>query len=326
MVAELPPAITELAGFQEGVVTRAQATGLGLTDGALRARVQAGSWLPLGRGVYRTFTGEPPRRSVLWAAVLQAGRGAVLSHQSAAEIDRLASAPGLPVHVSVPLRRRVDHIPGVVLHYSKRVGEARHPCLQPPRTRIEETVLDLAHSAATFDEAAGWLCRAVGGRFTTVERLGAAVAARRRLRHRAGLLAALAEVGDGAHSVLELRYATIERAHGLPRARRQARVSRAGRTIYRDNLYQEYALAVELDGQVAHPAETRWRDVRRDNAGLAEGVVTLRYGYADVCERACQVAAEVSQVLQVRGWPGQPRRCGPGCTSGPGRQRAPDVR
>ena len=314
MVADLPPPVSELAAFQDGVITRTQAADLGLTEGALRARIRAGRWLPLGRGVYRTFTGEPHRRSVLWAAVLQAGAGAVLSHRSAAEIDRLAETASSPVHVSVPLHRRVDRIPGVVVHYSKRVGEARHPCLQPPRTRIEETVLDLAHCAAAFDEAASWLCRAVGGRFTTAERLGAAIAARGRLRHRPGLLAALGEIGDGAHSLLELRYVRVERAHGLPPATRQARLGSGGRTIYRDNLYPEYGLAVELDGRAAHPAENRWRDMRRDNAGLAEGVVTLRYGYADVTERPCQVAAQVAQALRVRGWPGRPRRCGPGCT------------
>ena len=127
MVAELPRPVEELTGLQEGVITRAQAAGLGVTDGALRARVRAGYWLPLGRGVYRTYTGEPDRRSVLWAAVLQAGAEAVLSHQSAAEIDRLTSTPSSPVHVSVPWRRRVDRIPGVVVHRSKRVDAATLP-------------------------------------------------------------------------------------------------------------------------------------------------------------------------------------------------------
>jgi very-short-patch-repair endonuclease len=127
---------------------------------------------------------------------------------------------------------------------------------------------------------------------------------------------------DGAQ-----RYVRIGRAHGLPRASRQARLRRGGRTIYRDNLYQEYAVAVELDGRAAHPAESRWRDMRRDNAGLADGVVTLRYGYADVTERPCQIAAEVSQVLRSRGWAGRPHRCGPRCASGhanaSGRERPP---
>lgn len=73
--------------------------------------------------------------------------------------------------------------------------------------------------------------------------------------------------------------------------------------------------------RAAHPAESRWRDMRRDNAGLAEGVVTLRYGYADVTERPCQVAAEVSQVLRSRGWAADPRRCGPGCAMREGSRR-----
>jgi very-short-patch-repair endonuclease len=221
----------------------------------------------------------------------------------------------------VPRRRRVDPIPGVVVHYSARIDAARHPCLQPPRTRIEETVLDLTQVARTSDEAFGWLCRAVSGRFTTAPRLRAAMDARSRLRRRAGLLAALDDVGAGAHSVLELRYLRIERAHRLPLARRQARLRRGGRHQYLDSCYEEYGVAVELDGRIAHPPAARWRDMRRDNAGAAEGILTLRYGYADVTERPCQVAAEVGRVLQSRGWRGKPRPCGPECTMGkdPGR-------
>jgi hypothetical protein len=62
------------------------------------------------------------------------------------------------------------------------------------------------------------------------------------------------------------------------------------------------------------------RDMRRDNAGAEEGVLTLRYGYADLTERPCQVAAQVAQVLRSRGWPGTMRKCR--CaTAKPGRTR-----
>jgi very-short-patch-repair endonuclease len=316
MVADMPDRVAELAEFQDGVLTRGQVLGHGLTDGVIKARIRAGRWRPLGRGVYLTFTGPPQRGGLLWAAVLQAGHGAVLSHQSAAELHRLNPGPASPIHVTVPQQRRIERIPGVSVHYSRRLDQARHPCLQPPRTRIEETVLDLTEAARTFDEAAGWLCRAVGGRFTTAQHLSAAMVARARLRRREGLMAALSDVGDGAHSLLELRYVKIERAHGLPRATRQAQVSLRGRTVYRDNLYDAYLVVVELDGRAAHPDGARWRDMRRDNAGAAEGLLTLRYGYADATERPCEVAAEVAQVLRARGWPGQPRRCGPGCRIG----------
>jgi very-short-patch-repair endonuclease len=138
--------------------------------------------------------------------------------------------------------------------------------------------------------------------------------ARSRLRRRVGLDTVLGDVSEGAHSVLELAYLKTERTHRLPTARRQARLLRAGRAQYLDAFYEEYQVAVELDGGVAHPAETRWRDIRRDNAGAAEGILTLRYSYADVTERPCEVAAEVGRVLQSRGWPGLPHRCGQSCT------------
>jgi hypothetical protein len=70
---------------------------------------------------------------------------------------------------------------------------------------------------------------------------------------------------------------------------------------------------VELDGKVAHPAELRWRDIRRDSASIVEGQKTLRYGWADVTERPCLVAAEVGAVLSGRGWDGRLRRCGRAC-------------
>lgn len=197
----------------------------------------------------------------------------------------------------------------MIVHYCAQAERKRHPWLEPPRTLIEETVLDLAQSARGFDEAFGWVCRAVSGRFTDTRRLRAAMETRGRVRHRAGLDTALADVDEGAHSWLELLYLRIERALGLPRALRQARVVRGGRTQYRDCLYEEYRVVVELDGRAAHPVQTAWRDMRRDNAEAEQGVLTLRYGYADLTERPCEVAAQVAAVLQSRGWTGAVRRC-----------------
>jgi very-short-patch-repair endonuclease len=72
-------------------------------------------------------------------------------------------------------------------------------------------------------------------------------------------------------------------------------------------------VVVELDGRAAHPEEFRLRDVRRDNANIAVGQVTLRYTWTDVTQRSCAVAAEVSAALSQRGWTGAPRRCGRHC-------------
>jgi hypothetical protein len=80
-------------------------------------------------------------------------------------------------------------------------------------------------------------------------------------------------------------------------------------------LYEEFATCVELDGQVAHPSEARWRDIRRDNAVAADRGVTLRYGWLDVAGQACQTAAEVDRALRRRGFAGG-RPCSPGCPVG----------
>jgi hypothetical protein len=127
-------------------------------------------------------------------------------------------------------------------------------------------------------------------------------------------MAGLDDIREGAHSLLELRCVSqVERPHGLPRAQRQVRIVRGERTEYKDALYAEFGVGVETDGIVAHPLEARWRDRHRDNASLVEGIITLRYSWADVTQRPCQTAAEVASLLQQRGWRGTPRPCSPSC-------------
>jgi very-short-patch-repair endonuclease len=92
----------------------------------------------------------------------------------------------------------------------------------------------------------------------------------------------------------------VERPHGLPVGTRQFRVTRAGQHQYQDVTYQAYGVVVELDGRGAHPVELRWRDIHRDNATTVAGQLTLRYGWADVSEQPCQVAAQVGAAVQER--------------------------
>jgi very-short-patch-repair endonuclease len=217
------------------------------------------------------------------------------------------------IHVTVPGDRYVERIRGIVLHRSSRVSQAAHPVLAPPRTRLEETVLDLAGTAATVDDACGWVTRALGRRLTTQAQLQEAMALRARLRWRRPLAQALTAEWGGVHSSLEYRYLRdVERPHLLPRGVRQARARQGLGTVYRDVLYDQYALAVELDGRVAHPGDQRWPDIQRDNAAAAGGILTLRYGWYDVTERPCQVAAQVARALRLRGYT-LAQGCSPAC-------------
>jgi very-short-patch-repair endonuclease len=314
MARSIPPAVHYFLALQQGVISRAQAASSGMSHHQIDGRLRTGRWQQLHLGVYAAFTGPAPRDAVLWAAVLRAGPDAVLSHQSAAELYDLVGPAGA-IHVSIPTEHRLSRVPGLVVHRSSRLGQARNPALLPPRTRIDDTILDLVETAATFDDAFAWLCRAAGQRLTTATRLRTAMEARPRVRWRASLRVALDDLRSGVYSVLELRYVRdVERAHGLPQARRQARLVTTARTSYLDNLYEEAAVAVELDGQAAHPVENRWLDIHRDNRNASSGLLTLRYSWADITLRPCQVAQQITDVLRSRGTTLTPRRCGHKCT------------
>jgi hypothetical protein len=317
MPLDLPPPMRELLALQSGVIARQQALGFGLDRDDVRNLVRYGRWQCLQRGVYAAFSGRPLRSAELWAVVLRAGPGATLSHYTAAELVGLAARPRGLIHVTVPAKLTPDGINGAVVHRSRRIEAARHPAQFPPRTRVEETVLDLTQVSATLDQAFDWLCRAVSGRLTTADRLSEALGERRRVRWRQDLLGGLTDIAGGILSALERRYVRgVERAHGLPAARRQARTGTDGRSRYLDNLYELAQVAVELDGRIAHPPEQRWADARRDNEHARAGILTVHYNWADVTTRPCEVAAQIAELLALRGAPVRLRRCGPACTVG----------
>jgi predicted transcriptional regulator of viral defense system len=313
---DIPAPAADLAQWQEGVISRKQLLDAGLSAQLITRRLERQRWQQLYRGVYAVFTGPPPRKAWLWAAVLRAGPGAVLSHLTAAELHGLLDTPAEAIFVTVPSTRRIS-APELVVRTSTRIAEATQPGRQPPRTSVEETVLDLAELAWTFDDACGWLTQACGRRMTTAAKLEQAQYLRKKMRWRHELEDVLKAAADGTHSVLEYRYLRdVERAHGLPRSRRQVRVVIDGRTVYRDAYYEKYKLAVELDGNLAHADEDRWRDSRRDNQAGAEGILTARYGWRDVYGHPCETARLQAQILRKRGWTGQPRPCSPACPVG----------
>jgi len=309
-----------LLSAQCGIVSRGEALNLGFTNRGIQHRVTSGKWQRVHEGVYATFSGPLPRDARLWAAVRRAGEGAMLSHQSAAEVQGLIDKPGGAIHVTVAARRRPAErrpVRGIVIHRSNQ-SRPQFPdgSWKLPRTRTEDTVLDLVASAATFERGYSWIARAVSRDLVTVAGLRATLADRSRIRWRTWLTEALDDSRDGVDSPLERRYARdVERAHGLPKAQRQARRTLDSRTHYKDNWYAEYRVAVEIDGPAYHQGDRAAADRDRDNVNLAvDAVQTFRLGPVGVTERACDSAALVALTLRRNGWTGIPRPCRrPGC-------------
>lgn len=308
MSIEIPRECLWLLDRQDGVLALRQALEAGVTEAQIRNQVRSGRWRVMHRGVYTTFNGTAGRPAELWGALLRTGTDAVLSHETAAEVYGLTDRRSRLIHVTVPHDsnpERCGRIAGVAVHRSRSLALVRHPVLTPPRTRVEETVLDLIETARTPYEAYDWICRAIGRRLTTSGRLLSALRARPRFRWRRQIELALGHAEGGALSFLEIRYQRgVERPHGIPTARRQVRIGQATGNRYLDNLYERYQACVEIDGSAAHPEDEQWRDKNRDRwNSIHERIETIRVGVVDLWtqQARCETAADVATWLTGRG-------------------------
>ena len=310
--------VDALAAGQAGVVARRQLIALGVSRRVVRRHLRARRWQRVHRATYVVFTGPLPPMTRIWAALLYAGEHAVASHDAAAWLEKLR--PDLPpvVDICVPHGHRYrGSRPGVRVRQSRHASTRRHPARTPPRTRIEDTVLDLTEQCADTDRVIDLLLTACQRRLTTADRLRRTAARRRRLRWRALVRDVVADVVDGVQSALERRYRhDVERPHGLPRGFRNTSEGDRGRRRYRDVRYRRWHVVVELDGRAAHPDEWKERDDLRDNQLVVdESTQTVRYGWQAVVGRPCEVAAQVASLLADRGWTGRVTPCGPGCAA-----------
>ncbi len=92
-----------LLGAQCGIVDRGQAKRAGFSDRQIWHRLRSGRWQRVHEGVYATFTGPLSPDARLWAALRRAGDGAMLSHETAAEVHGLIDKPASKtIHITVP--------------------------------------------------------------------------------------------------------------------------------------------------------------------------------------------------------------------------------
>jgi hypothetical protein len=300
---------------QGGVLTTEQLEALGITYATARAELASGRWRRMSEGVYFLGNTRPGKASDRWGALLACGEGAVLSHSTAAEVYGFARTPRPGIEVSIPEERQEVAVAGVRVRRSRLLPGKATTFEGWPITTAADTVLDLVAEMRSPHDVVALLTDACRTRHVGAEDILAAMARRKRQRHRQLVKDVLTDVVTGVQSILEHKYLVkVERAHGLPRGRRQVKTWVDGATIYEDVEYDEFSTVVELDGRLGHEGSGRHRDRRRDNAGTVQQKATLRYGHADLMQ-PCEVAREVASVLGDRGWAGQLEACGPHCTA-----------
>ncbi len=320
-----------LLSKQDGTISRRQADELGITPVDLRRMVRRRQLARVHPGVYVNHTGELTWQQRAWAAVLFAAPAALCAESAL----RAENGPGHrahhddgTIHVAVDRSRTVVAPVGVRAHRLVALESRTQWNRSPPRLRIEEAVIDVAATARDDFSAIAVVTDAVQSRRTTPERLVATLAARSRIARRDFLTGVLDDVASGACSALEHAYLSrVERPHGLPWARRQARSSTRG-PVYRDVLYEGLDLVVELDGRLDHTrVRDRDRDLDRDLDAALDGHLTVRLGWGQAVGRPCDTAAKVGDLLHRCGWIGRPHpchRCGvdPRSPGGPGATRS----
>ncbi len=297
---------------QAGVVARRQLLELGCTDVDIRRWVRRRELTRVHAGVFVNHTGPLTWVSRSWVAV-QLYWPAALTH------DSVVHRAGDVIHVAVRADRNVLTRAGISVHLLSRLDERVQWHLGPPRVRLEDAVLMMCAARHRRIDALALAADVCQRRRTTPERLLAELDRQPNLKHRAWLREVLLETAGGVRSALESGYLhRVERAHGLPRGTRQLREVTGRGVVYRDLVYEEYALVVELDGRVGHElSQDRWNDMDRDLVTAVEGRSTVRLGWRHVEEAACRTAAALGELLHRNGWRGVVRRCGTCQVTGP---------
>jgi hypothetical protein len=215
-----------MARSQNGVIHRDQCRAIGVHRSYVRNQLDAKRWTAWGDKVLLLQNARPSRRQLMWIAILDARPLAALCSHTSLELAgfRSFAAEAKEIHLLIPRGTKVTRFPGVVVHESRRLGEARWTEDRGlRRTEDSRSVIDAAAWQPWPRFACLMLAAAVQQRLCTPADLEHALSYVGRVRHKAYLRVALADIARGAHSLGELDVAAICRKFGLAPPERQMR-------------------------------------------------------------------------------------------------------
>jgi very-short-patch-repair endonuclease len=295
-----------LARVQHGVVSRRQLLDCGLSEWAIRHRVNRGRLHVVRRGVYAVGRAEITREGEWMAAVVGCGDGAALSHHSAAAHYRIRPDRPGPIHVSVPPDVRPRGA-GIAVHRRAAYDTTRRRGI--PITTPVQTLLDLA-TCLPRDQLDAAVNEADVLDLIDPERLRGALDGRRGQPGVAPLRLLLdRRTFRLTRSELERLFLRIVRRAGLPIPLTRQRVNGFEVDFY----WPALGLVVETDGLRYHrtPAKQE-RDSRRDQAHAAAGLPPpLRFTHGQLKfepEYVAEILTAVVQRVSAGGRAGAARR------------------
>jgi Transcriptional regulator, AbiEi antitoxin/Protein of unknown function (DUF559) len=283
------PLIAALAARQHGVVSRAQLRIAGVHDRAIDRRIASGRLHVVHRGVFAVGHPVMTREGRWMAAVLAAGKDAVLSHATAAGAWNLRPPGAGAIHVTVPGNPGRSRQRGIRIHRSRSLAPAdttSHlviPITTPLRTLIDlATVLEPLPLEQALDQA---------------DQHGLIDFAELRARPLPRSLQAVLARYPGrsfTRSELEDRFFALCDKHNLPRPLNNTIIE--GEEV--DFVWRAKRLIVEVDGYGYHRSPSRFEsDRERDVMLTLAGWQVMRFTWTQLTDRPNWVAAAVDARL-----------------------------
>jgi very-short-patch-repair endonuclease len=286
--------IVAVAARQKGVITIVQLLAAGFSHDAVAHRVKRGWLRRLHRGVYLVGPLEVPLSRPM-AAVLAAGRGALLSHHPAAVLWGQRQPRDEPMHVTVIARDvRIAELNVHRIAHLHRQDATRHhgiPVTSPARTLLDlattVTQRDLARATEEAQVQRRVSTHSLNEQFRRYPTHRGAAALRRAIRTDPAL----------TRSEAERRLLGLIRAARLPAPTTNAQLH--GYEV--DFLWRDHNLVVEVDGYAFHSSRSSFeRDRRRDRDLQSHSYRVIRFTWREITEEPEAVIAALAAALTRR--------------------------
>jgi very-short-patch-repair endonuclease len=234
------------------------------------------------------------------AATIACGRGAVLSHRSAAELLGLRASSRSEVDVTSPRRSGRGHA-GIDVHSGATLAPVDMRTVAGiPCTSLARTLLDLAE-VVNRRELERACDQAEVLRLFDLYALEDVLERAHGRRGAAALRAVLAEQSTATaltRSELEERFLALCRAAVLPAPHVNAWIALDGGGLEADFLWRQQRLIVETDGGHVHRTSRAFeRDRRRDQRLVLAGWRVVRFTWRQVVDEPAVVDATIRALL-----------------------------
>jgi hypothetical protein len=297
--------IAEVATGQGGVVSLRQLEREGISPKVTADRGRGGSYHRIHRGVYTVGHRAVSRQTILRAALLACGEGAVISHGTAAAFHRLWDKPPRLIDVTVPVEagRKIDDV---------RCRRCRYP--QPEEvevlqgvavTTVARTLVDLAGIVGlpTLRKTVG---RAAIRRKLDVQAVDLAIDNAKRRRGLRSLELALVPYRSKDGTTVDVRsdFETLVLPDllglGFPRPDCNVWLHIDGERLLVDFLWEKQRVVVETDGRETHETPDAFQnDRRRDQFLASAGYRALRITWDQIHHERAAVLRRIERALRA---------------------------